>query len=153
MAVRLRLRRIGKKKQPMYHIVAADSRTARSGKFLEIVGRYEPLQHPPLIGVKEPRLFYWLKNGALPTDTVRSLLQRSGHWLKWTMTKHGVEEAKIATEMEKWQMGQEEKRKRDDERKARRVAKHKKARKAKEGEAAPAAAPAEAPAAAPAPQA
>ncbi len=150
MAVRLRLRRIGKKKQPMYHIVAADSRTARSGKFLEIVGRYEPLQHPPLIGVKEPRLFHWLKNGALPTDTVRSLLQRSGHWLKWSMTKRGIDDVKIAAEMEKWQMMQEEKKKRDDDRKARRLAKRRKARQAKEGEAAPAAAPAAAaPAAAP----
>lgn len=150
MAVRLRLRRIGKKKMPMYHIVAADSRTARSGNFLEIVGRYEPLQNPALISVKEPRLFHWLKNGALPTDTVHSLLQRSGHWLKWSMTKRGVEEAKIALEMEKWQMGQEEKRKREDERKKRRATTRRKARKAKEGDAAPAAAPAAAaPAAAP----
>ncbi len=133
---------------PMYHIVAADSRTARSGKFLEIVGRYEPLQNPVLISVKEPRLFHWLKNGALPTDTVHSLLQRSGHWLKWSMTKRGVEEGKIALEMEKWQMAQEEKRKRDEERKARRASVRRKTKKAKEGEAA-APQPAEAAPAAP----
>jgi small subunit ribosomal protein S16 len=148
----LRLRRIGKKKMPMYHMVAADSRSARSGKFLEIVGRYEPLENPALISVKEPRLFYWLKNGALPTDTVRSLLQRSGHWLKWTMTKQGVEEAKIVTEMEKWQMAQEEKRKRDEDRKKRRASAGRKTKKAKEGDAAPVAALAEATPAAAAPQ-
>jgi len=143
VAVRLRLRRIGKKQMPMYHIVSADSRTARSGKYLEVVGRYEPLQNPALISVKEARLFYWLKNGALPTDTVRSLLQRSGHWLKWTLVKRGVEESKIALEMEKWQMAQEEKRKRDEERKKRRTAARRKTRKVKGSEAAPAA-PAEA---------
>jgi small subunit ribosomal protein S16 len=141
VAVRLRLRRIGKKKMPMYHIVSADSRTARNGKYLEVVGRYEPLQNPALITVKEQRLFYWLKNGALPTDTVRSLLQRSGHWLKWSLVKRGVEETKIALEMEKWQMAQEEGRKRDEERKARRSAARRKARKTKGTEAAPAAAP------------
>jgi len=137
VAVRLRLRRIGKKKMPMYHIVSADSRTARSGKYLEVVGRYEPLQNPALVSVKEPRLFYWLKNGALPTDTVRSLLQRSGHWLKWSLVKRGVEETKIALEMEKWQMAQEERRARDEQRKTRRAAARRKARKSKGTETAP----------------
>ncbi|MBX2991573.1 MAG: 30S ribosomal protein S16 [Bacteroidetes bacterium] len=79
MAVRIRLRRVGKKKMPQYHIVAADSRAARNGKFLEIIGRYEPLRNPMLIETKEQRLMYWLKAGARPTDTLRSLLQRNGH--------------------------------------------------------------------------
>jgi small subunit ribosomal protein S16 len=126
---------------PVYQMVAADSRSARTGKFLEVVGRYEPLQHPIVISTKEDRLLHWLKRGALPTDTVRSLLQRSGLWMKWTMVKRGVEEAKIATEMEKWQMAQAEKREREDARKARRAAVKKKARKSPEKEA-PAAAPA-----------
>ncbi len=67
-------------------------------------------------------MFYWLKNGALPTDTVRSLLQRTGLWMKWSLTKKGMDEAAIATEMEKWQMAQAEKRQRDEARKARRTA-------------------------------
>ena len=113
MAVRIRLRRIGKKKVPIYHIVAADSRAARNGKFIEVIGRYEPLQDPMLIGANEQRVFYWLRNGALPTDTVRSLFQRSGVWIKWTLTKQGAEPAKIAAEMEKWQMAQAEKRRHD----------------------------------------
>jgi small subunit ribosomal protein S16 len=126
---------------PMYHIVSADSSTARSGTYLEVVGRYAPLQNPVLITLKEQRLFYWLKNGALPTDTVRSLLQRSGHWLKWSLVKRGVEETKIALEMEKWQMAQEEGRKRDEERKVRRSAARRRARKAKGSETAPVTAP------------
>jgi len=125
------LRRIGKKKLPQYHIVAADSRSARSGKFIEVVGRYEPLQQPMLIEAKEPRVFYWLKSGARPTDTVRSLFQRNGLWLKWSLTRMGADDMKIAAEMEKWQMGQEEKRRKDVERKERRTA----ARKAKKAEA------------------
>ena len=134
----MRLRRIGKKKIPMYHIVAADSRSARTGNFLEIVGRYEPLQKPAAISTKEDRLFYWLSKGALPTDTVRSLLRRSGTWMKWSMTKKGVEEAAIATEMEKWRMLQTEKHQREEERKAKRLAVKRQAKKAE----APAAAPA-----------
>ena len=141
MAVRIRLRRIGKKKMPMYHIVAADSRTARNGKFLEVVGRYEPLQDPLLISVKEERMFHWLKNGALPTDTVRSLLQRSGVWLKWTLKKSGTDEAKITAAMEQWQAKQMERRQRDVERRIRRHSARKKAAPT-EAAAAPAPAPA-----------
>ena len=145
MAVRIRLRRIGKKKMPMYHIVAADSRAARNGKFLEVIGRYEPLKDPMVISAQEDRVFHWLKTGALPTDTVRSLFQRSGLWVKWTLTKHGVDPGKIAAEMEKWQIAQAEKRQHDEERRARRHAAHKKSRKT-EG-AAPAPPAADAPAA------
>lgn len=144
MAVRIRLRRIGKKKTPIYHIVAADSRAARNGKFLEVVGRYEPLQNPMVISAKEERVLYWLKCGALPTDTVRSLFQRSGLWMKWTMTKQGAEPVKIAAEMEKFQLASAEKRRHDEERKTRRKAAAKKSKKP-EGDAA-AAPTAEAPA-------
>jgi small subunit ribosomal protein S16 len=129
---------------PMYQIVAADSRAARDGKFLETVGRYEPLQSPMRIILKEERVMHWLKNGARPTDTVRSLLQRSGLWLRWSLTRRGLDQAVIATEMEKWQMAQAEKQAREAERKARRSASRKKSKAAGEGQA---------PAAAPAPQA
>jgi small subunit ribosomal protein S16 len=145
VAVRIRLRRVGKKKMPMYHIVVADSRAARGGKFIEVVGRYEPLQTPLLVTTKDERVVYWLKQGALPSDTVRSLFQRTGLWLKWSMLKRGADAAAIATEMEKWQMAQAEKRQRDDARKARRLAAHRKAKKPAEADAAPAAAPASEP--------
>jgi small subunit ribosomal protein S16 len=120
------LRRVGKKKAPVYHIVAADSRVARNGKFLEVVGRYEPLQHPALVSAKEDRLLYWLKNGALPTDTVRSLLQRNGLWMKWSLTKRGKDAAFITSAMEQWQMAQVEKRQRDEARNTRRAEARKK---------------------------
>lgn len=143
MAVRLRLRRIGKKKMPMYQIVAADSRTARNGRFLEVVGRYEPRREPLVIETKETRVFHWLKNGARPTDTVRSLLQRNGLWLKWDLTRRGKDAATIAGVMEKWQAQQVDRASRDAARKARRKAAKKKA--SKSGDAAPAAAAAPAP--------
>ena len=125
MAVRLRLRRVGKKKNPMYHIVAADSRAARTGKFLEVIGRYEPMQKPALVSTQEDRLFYWLGHGALPTDTVRSLLRGNGSWMKWSLKKKGADEGAITLEMEKWQMLQEAKRQKETEKKSRKLAKKK----------------------------
>lgn len=145
MAVRIRLRRMGKKKMPLYHIVAADSRSARTGKFLEVVGRYEPMQNPALITTKEQRLFYWLKHGALPTDTVKSLLRRNGSWIKWSLTRKGADEGTIAKEMEKWQMMQAVKAQKEADRKARKVAARKAAKEPSAPEApAPEAAPASA---------
>ncbi len=146
MAVRLRLRRIGKKKMPMYHIVATDSRVARSGRFLEILGRYEPLQNPAHIVTKDDRVVLWLKRGALPTDTVRSIFQRTGLWYRWSMMKKGMDAAAIAAEMEKWQMMQAEKRLREADRRARRAAARKAKKPAEEEAPSPAAAapPAEA---------
>lgn len=147
MAVRLRLRRIGKKKMPAYQIVAADSRVARDGKFLEVVGRYEPLQKDAGIKTRDERVVHWLRKGALPTDTVRSLLRRTGLWMRWSLTKQGKDEAFVTAAMEKWQAAQPEKLDREKARKARRSAAKKKAKAG--ATAAPAAAPAaaEAPAA------
>lgn len=148
--VKLRLRRVGKKKQPIYKIVAADSRASRTGKYLESIGQYNPLIHPMVIDVNETRLYKWLKNGAIPSDTTRSLLQRKGLWLKWSLMKKGADEATIATAMEKWQSQQAEKAEREAARKARRKA----ARKSKAvAEAAPAAAAPAAAETAPAPAA
>ncbi len=120
--VKIRLRRAGKKKQPIYKIVVADSRAWRNGKFIESIGQYNPLLHPMVINLKEDRLFAWLKRGAQPTDTTRSLLQRKGLWLKWGLMKKGADDTTIAAEFEKWQSLQEEKSRRETERKARRKA-------------------------------
>ena len=78
MATRIRLRRTGKKKQVFYRIVVADSRSPRDGRFIEILGNYNPKGNPPQIEIDEGRTLYWLKNGAMPTDTVRSLLSKKG---------------------------------------------------------------------------
>ena len=78
MAVTLRLTRVGSKKNPVYRIVAADSRSPRDGKFLEIVGRYNPQSDPSLIELKEDRIKDWLSKGAQPSATVQKLLKAKG---------------------------------------------------------------------------
>jgi small subunit ribosomal protein S16 len=137
--VKLRLRRAGKKKHPIYKIVAADIRSPRNGRFIEILGQYDPNMNPILLALKEERLFHWLRKGAQPTDTVRSLLQRKGFWLRWTLMRRGVDEAKTQTILERWQMQQAERAQREAERKARRREVKKKKTAAKPAEAAPAA--------------
>ena len=78
MAVKLRLTRVGSKKNPVYRIVAADSRSPRDGKFLEIVGRYNPQTDPSTIEVDEERVRDWLSKGAQPSGTVQRLLKIKG---------------------------------------------------------------------------
>ena len=78
MAVKLRLTRVGSKKNPIYRIVAADSRSPRDGKFIEIVGRYNPQIEPSLIEVDEDKVRRWLEKGAQPTETVGRLLKIKG---------------------------------------------------------------------------
>ena len=80
MAVKLRLMRMGKTKQPTYRIVAADGRSPRDGRFLEIVGFYEPRKEPSGIDVDNAKAIAWLKKGAQPTDRVQKLLEASGAW-------------------------------------------------------------------------
>ena len=76
--VRIRLRRIGRKKAPVYRIVVADSQSPRDGKFIEIIGQYAPRQSEGGLNVNEDRANYWMNVGAQPSDTVRSLLRRAG---------------------------------------------------------------------------
>jgi small subunit ribosomal protein S16 len=78
LAVKLRLTRIGSKKNPVYRIVAADSRSPRDGKFLEIVGRYNPQTDPSTIDLDEERIKDWLSKGAQPSQTVQRLLKAKG---------------------------------------------------------------------------
>ena len=73
---------MGKKKQPIYKVVAADSRAPRDGKFLESIGLYNPLTNPHTLDINEERAIYWLNMGAQPTDTVKSLLSQKGIILK-----------------------------------------------------------------------
>ncbi|HZW37679.1 MAG TPA: 30S ribosomal protein S16 [Ignavibacteriaceae bacterium] len=109
MAVKLRLRRMGKKKQPIYKIVAADARSPRDGKYLESLGLYNPLTNPLTLEIKEDRALYWLGVGAQPTDTVKSLLRQKGILLKKELTKRGLSEDKVAAEMEDWSKQKEAK--------------------------------------------
>ena len=76
--VRIRLRRVGRKKNPIYRIVVADSQSPRDGKFIEVIGQYAPRQQEGGLNVKLDRADHWLNVGAQPSDTVRSLLRRAG---------------------------------------------------------------------------
>jgi small subunit ribosomal protein S16 len=76
--IKLRLRRMGAKKRPFYRIVAAEHSSPRDGRFIEIVGHYDPLSEPATVVTKDDRIRYWLSVGAQPTDTVAGLLKRQG---------------------------------------------------------------------------
>ncbi len=78
MAVKIRLRRIGYKKHPIYRVVVADSRTARDGKVIDEIGSYDPNQEPSLFKVDEEAAKKWLENGAQPTERVAKLLKEAG---------------------------------------------------------------------------
>ncbi len=80
MAVKLRLMRMGKKKQPTYRVVVADSRSPRNGRFIEILGTYEPRLEPSGVQIDTGKAVDWLRKGAQPTDRVKKLLTQTGTW-------------------------------------------------------------------------
>ncbi len=100
--VRIRLRKVGAKKQPSYRIVAADKEAARDGRFLEILGFYNPRTQPSTIQLKEDRIYDWLNKGAQPSDSVLKVFQSAGLWDRYQRLKNGealeklLEEAKAA---------------------------------------------------------
>jgi small subunit ribosomal protein S16 len=102
LAVKLRLRRMGKKKQPIYKVVAADSRSPRDGKFIEAIGLYNPKTEPATVEIKESRAMYWLGVGATPTDTVKNLLSQKGIILRRELMKKGLSEDQVNTKLEEW---------------------------------------------------
>jgi small subunit ribosomal protein S16 len=129
---------MGKKKQPIYKLVAADSRSPRNGKFLEAVGFYNPLTDPHTLDLKEDRIMYWLNVGAQPTHTVKSLLRQQGIILKKELISKGLDEEKVKSELENWQKVKEAGSKRKTDKKL-----SKKAKAKQEAEAAAEAAPKE----------
>jgi small subunit ribosomal protein S16 len=78
LAVKIRLMRVGKKKQPSYRVVVADGRSPRDGRFIEILGQYAPRQEPSLVSIDNERALHWLRNGAQPTESAAKLLQIAG---------------------------------------------------------------------------
>ena len=94
MAVKLRLKRMGAKKRPFYRIVAADSRSPRDGRFIEEVGYYNPITSPADVKIDEEKALKWLKDGAIPTDTVRDLFSKQGIMKKFHESKITKKEAK-----------------------------------------------------------
>lgn len=95
MAVNVRLLRMGKKKQAYYRIVTADSRRARDGRFLEIIGTYNPIKNPAEVKIQEDKLTKWLDDGATPTSTVKTLLTQIGFIEKYNKAKKGEDVSAI----------------------------------------------------------
>ena len=87
MAVKIRLKRTGKKKAPSYRVVVADARSPRDGRIIERIGWYNPLVEPSAIHIDEEKALRWLKNGAQPTESVAQLLRRTGILARFEQTK------------------------------------------------------------------
>lgn len=96
MSVKIRLKRMGKKKRPTFRFVAADSRSPRDGRFIEMLGWYNPIEKPARIHVKEEETYEWLKRGAQPSETVRALYQQIGLWKKWEMIQKGEDPSALS---------------------------------------------------------
>jgi small subunit ribosomal protein S16 len=93
MAVKIRLKRMGAKKNPFYRIVVADSRAPRDGRFIESLGHYDSTTQPAVVKIDEEKALEWLKKGAQPTDTVRDLFGKAGIMQKWDELKRSKKEA------------------------------------------------------------
>ncbi|MCS5733011.1 30S ribosomal protein S16 [Herbiconiux daphne] len=100
MAVKIRLKRLGKIRAPYYRIVVADSRTKRDGRVIEEIGQYHPTEEPSVIKVDSERALYWLGVGAQPTEQVAALLKLTGDWGKFKGDKDAVSTVKVKGEKE-----------------------------------------------------
>jgi small subunit ribosomal protein S16 len=113
MATRIRLQRHGKKNQPFYHIVIADGRAPRDGRFIEKIGTYNTLTHPATINIDFDRALYWVETGASPSDTVRSILKHEGVYLmkhlRGGIAKGAMSENEANGKFEAWKQEKESK--------------------------------------------
>ncbi|MCR4680543.1 MAG: 30S ribosomal protein S16 [Bacteroidales bacterium] len=113
MATRIRLQRRGKKNQPFYHLVIADGRAPRDGRFIEDLGTYNPLTNPATLNINFDRALYWLEAGAAPSDTARSILKREGVYmmkhLRGGVAKGAFSEAEAQKRFEAWKQEKESK--------------------------------------------
>ena len=95
MSVKIRLMRVGKRKQPSYRVVVADERQARDGRIIETIGNYGPRQDPSHLEIKNDRALDWLRKGAQPTESVQKLLTVSGVWAEFVADKSGPVDTKL----------------------------------------------------------
>lgn len=93
VAVKIRLKRMGAKKNPFYRVVVADSRSPRDGRFIETLGHYDSTTEPAVVKIDEDKAIDWLKKGAQPTDTVKALFSKAGIMKKWDEMKRTKKEA------------------------------------------------------------
>ncbi|MBT1545223.1 30S ribosomal protein S16 [Curtobacterium aurantiacum] len=104
MAVKIRLKRLGKIRAPYYRIVVADSRTKRDGRVLEEIGQYHPTEEPSVIKIESERALYWLGVGAQPTEQVAALLKLTGDWAKFKGEKDTESKVKVAEPKQPFQV-------------------------------------------------
>ena len=116
--LRLRLQRKGRKKRPIWHLVVADSRSPRDGRIIEQVGRYDNVTEKKEVVLDEERIFYWLDNGAQPSDTVRKILRREGLLYKRHLMGWGKSEEEIEAALTEWKSYKDSKQDDDASRKA-----------------------------------
>ncbi len=116
MATKIRLKRVGRRNRPFYRVVVMDSRKRRDGAALEEVGWYNPiaLDKENNYSLKEDRIFYWLGEGAQPTDIAHHLFKRAGIAFKWHLMKQGLDEKAIEKEMQKWMLAKEASKKKEE---------------------------------------
>ena len=96
MSVRIRLMRLGAKKRPFYRVVVADQRSPRDGRFIENIGRYQPMDDPSVIEIDEERALHWLRVGAQPSNTVRVLMTKVGIWERFESEKKAAKAARAS---------------------------------------------------------
>jgi small subunit ribosomal protein S16 len=99
LSVKLRMRRMGTKKRPFWRIVAIDSRNSRDGRFIEILGYYNPMVEPPQIKMDDDRVYHWLNEGALPSENVRTLLKKLGLMERWRLMRTGITIQELETKI------------------------------------------------------
>ena len=110
MSVKLRLQRLGRKKRPFYRIVAIDSKKRRDGVEIERLGWYDPIVQDSLsIKIDEDKIRSWINKGAIPSDTVKSLIKKSGLSYKWSLEESGLSDDKILQKMDEWKESQKQK--------------------------------------------
>lgn len=131
MSVKIRLTRVGRKKQPYYRIVVMDSRNRRDGAYIDQLGIYQPKRQPTVVVIQEEKALRWLHEGAIPSDTVRTLLSQSGLMLRFDLMKRKTAPEKIDEAVAKWRIEAEARAVKRSERRTQK-------RKAKAAEAAPA---------------
>lgn len=107
--IKLRLQRKGRKRRPFYHVVVADSRSPRDGRIIEQVGRFDNVSESKELTLNEERIIHWLKTGAQPSDTVRSLLKKSGILYKMHLIRWGKSEEEIEAALIEWRKNREDK--------------------------------------------
>jgi len=143
--VRIRFRREGSRHQPSYRIVAADKESPRNGRFLEILGHYNPRTEPATVDVDESRLFHWLKNGAQPSESVVRALKATSAWEHWERVRKGEPMEAVLAEGQAIQEKVDPRTRRDD-RTRERLSKKARAKKEAESTGSPEAASADTPA-------